>query len=217
MWTNLSHTCENPEASFGGWTWCGKHNRRKYSFWDGEWIHDVTNSLNDDATRHPEGDRPEHWVWFERGQKWKHKYTGVLKSGTKDQNPCPPKKLAWNNMSPRDWTAVINSILLMVHNKHFHENFSKDIVDLQWALQIIGSFSFVKVCTACNNGDCKCKCRYCRNQLDHCSCGNSHNNKRLKVSVCNDTAQIQVPGNLDEPNHWGHLAWKFCQFMDSNH
>jgi len=132
------------------------------------------------------------------------------------QNPCPPKTLAWNTMSPRDWTAIIHSILLMVHNKHFHENFSKEIVDLQWALQIIGTFSFVKVCAACNNGDCKCKCHKCRKQLDRCSCGNNHKNKRLKVTLCNDTAQIQVPDNLDKPNHWGHLAWNFCQFMDSN-
>jgi hypothetical protein len=26
--------------------------------------------------------------------------------------------------------------------------------------------------------------------------------------------QIETPEKLSNPEHWGHLAWKFCQFMD---
>lgn len=28
-------------------------------------------------------------------------------------------------------------------------------------------------------------------------------------------AHVKMPRRLSDPNHWGHLAWKFCEFMDA--
>jgi len=201
LWTNLSKSYVNPNPDFSSWVW---HSDRKI------WRHDTTNCFNSNNQEHPHGDKDGDWK--DVGGLWWHKYTGYYKSKTTGQNPCPPKELAWNTMSPRDWTTVINSILLMIHDKHFCENFSKEIVDLQWALQIVGNVSCIEVCPACTRGDCNCKCRRCNRVVGQCSCMNM---KRQKLVVCHDTTQIEVPDSPDNPNHWGHLSWQFCKFMES--
>eukprot|EP00957_Ditylum_brightwellii_P211673 15366459-Ditylum_brightwellii.AAC.1 len=117
-------------------------------------------------------------------------------------NRCRVKVLTWRNMSPRDWAAVINSILLMAHSKHFCENFGKEIIDLQWVLLTVGSFCFIKACSECKHSNCTCSTK-------------SRVAKTQTCDIYHDMVQIQVPENLEDPNHWGHLAWAYCQFMES--
>mmetsp|Transcript_9610 Transcript_9610/g.13423 ORF Transcript_9610/g.13423 Transcript_9610/m.13423 type:complete len:656 (-) Transcript_9610:280-2247(-) len=159
----------------GSWKW------RPYTQHAGVWHNSSTGEYNADNTVHPEGDKPEHWKWNVCLNKWVHTMTGYSKYGPSDQNPA--NVLSWNNMSPRDWSTAISSILLMTHSKHFCENFGQQIADLQWLVHTPDKFNSV-------------------NRV--------RNQQQSLVGV-----NLKVPDSPSDPNHWGHIVWMFCEYMDN--
>ena len=90
-------------------------------------------------------------------------------------------KNLWDVVSPKNWSYIISSILLMKFDNNFCKKLSKSIVEFEWQQANIATMS----CFSCQQQglQCKCTCLACDYE------------------------------DLSSPNHWGHLAWTFCNIM----
>jgi hypothetical protein len=195
---------------------------------------------------------------------------------------------SWSSLSPRDWTMIWRSILLLSYDKYFCQVFGKEKIILESLAQNanaawVDSLPIFDKCWDCNEpltalpagkqcsscrviytekGDWK-RCSYCfvpppalgfgqsvKNvrKLNgeilngHCGILNGHcgscgwNYRILTTSralmaipfyfngkpvpadpdpLYKANVHIDVPESLSDPKHFGHLMWKFCDFMAS--
>jgi GTPase SAR1 family protein len=127
----------------------------------------------------------------------------------------------WATLSPHDWHTMIGSVLLLAHHsKYIVKNFGRQKIILD-RLQLELSPWFFETSAALekpvsshlkainhkgkmhtiHNSFCKALCG--GNSRDHLLCP-----KKYACSV-----QVHVPECLDILKHWGHLSWKFCEFL----
>lgn len=160
-------------------------------------------SLQPGATgKAPPTQHPFYWTTarttFADGtsQVWINSLTG--RSVTSKKNPDLPQ-LTWNNLSPDDWVTIMNSILLMAHDKHFAVSFGPEMneFDLHKAdklsLQSMGRTRDVRK-EYMAGGYVK---------------GVFVPTDPTKYSLLR---QVEMPESPANEEHWGHLAWMFCQF-----
>ena len=129
----------------------------------------------------------------------------------------------WETMSPHDWHTMIGSILLLSHSKYFIENFGRQKIILDH-LQLKLSPWFFENGLALEKQGTSGHPHYYGNgsmsvihqHFHEALCGTYgvdqvfiHSNS--KKYAC--TVQVHVPECLDDPKHWGHLSWKFCEFL----
>lgn len=157
----------------------------------------------------PTHNLPEHWKWIENRSQWKNTRTGLVVSGNEDENPGF-RLTSWDDMSPRDWISVIDSIMLMSYNKYFCENFGAEIAELKW-LDRTGKFidfhyasSSAKydVIEAANSDD----------ELDRML--NSELAEKDDSNQMTNAMRISVPDSPSDAKHWGHMTWLFGEFMN---
>jgi hypothetical protein len=117
------------------WTW------DNYNY--GCWIMNGSNhqNLNTKSKRPESGMYCSHWEWKEENCKWYNKYdTSDVRDGSKDINPALITT-SWENAQPKDWCTMIYSLLLLKYNKHFCEDFSAEIVELEIRNRLTTRFS----------------------------------------------------------------------------
>lgn len=66
----------------------------------------------------PTQNLPQHWAWNPEKEKWKNTCTGLVVHGNEDENPGF-LLTSWNDMTPRDWITVLDSLMLMSYSRHF--------------------------------------------------------------------------------------------------
>ncbi|CAB9517478.1 expressed unknown protein [Seminavis robusta] len=110
--------------------------------------------------------------------------------------PCYTRSTAnkktWESLSLSDWLALLGSILIMAYNRDFCENFSHENILLS---QLKGRFI-----SCLHLWQIPCDCSTC-----------------LQVSVvaaARSKMKIEVPDNLADEEHWGHVAWKCCKLLE---
>eukprot|EP00980_Cylindrotheca_fusiformis_P002635 scaffold618_cov130-Cylindrotheca_fusiformis.AAC.39 len=91
----------------------------------------------------------------------------------------------WETLAPSDWDTIFFSIQLLSYDKRFCEEFGRELILLNVRMAQVW----------------KARCRSCRVD-EHCSCGTF-------------PSQIEVPDSISDPNHFGCLAKKYCDFMAS--
>ena len=143
------------------------------------------------------------WAYDRASQKWKSKYSNKEVEGAENENPATgpfPGLSNWTGMSPKDWSTVVGSILLLSSRKVFCDTFGQEIIDLDWMTQHANFSS--------NNSLEEYRDYEAGTYIDGVF---SPNNKVRYDRV----VQIKVPESHSDPSHWGHLAWLFCEYMES--
>lgn len=149
---------------------------------------------------------------------WTNQYSDLQVPGNKDENPAERSCAtlsSWSHMSSKDWFSVVKSMLLPCHGNAMAKAFSREIVELEW-VACHGAFSkpddYCFVCKTTSSNCVKPLQEY-RRYMD----GSYQEGKftPLDNAKYQRAVQIQVPDGISDPAHWGHVAWLFCQYMDS--
>ena len=138
------------------------------------------------------------WEWNADNGMWRNKHTLKDKKGSPNVNPAVPSLKGWFNMNEKSRRNILNSVLLMNHERHFCENFGNQILELLWQrdkdnIMKDSDSSWQKKCCHCNQAYTKSS-KY-------------HRRTFMNVSA----------GHPSDPKHYGHLIWLFCRFYDSSH
>ena len=156
----------------------------------------------------PTNNLPEHWKWVESRSQWKNTCTGLVVPGNEDENPGF-QLTSWDDMTPRDWISVIDSIMLMCHNKYFCENFGTEIAELKW-LDRTGKFVDFHYAASATKCDC-IEAANSDDELDRML--NSELVEKDNTDHISNVMKIRVPDSPSDAKHWGHMAWLFGEFM----
>jgi hypothetical protein len=85
---------------------------------------------------HPQsGAYTSHWKWDNRANNWRNRYKPhqvVRGESTKNPALIYHEGFTWKCLYPRDQQIMLSSILLLKYNKIFCEQFSSQILDLEW-------------------------------------------------------------------------------------
>lgn len=118
----------------------------------------------------------------------------------RNQSGVDPSLTKWSDMAPRDWSTIVSSVLLLSRNEHFYTRFGQEVADLEW-LGRMGQFSNLQIAQQYRQYE---KGQYVNGEF-------VPNNPHLYARA----VHLKVPATIEDKNHWGHLAWLFCKFMDS--
>jgi small GTP-binding protein len=167
------------------------------------------------ATKMPLKDSPHHWMRTEKG--WKHVSTGRTTTG--EYNPVSGKPV-WDTLSPFDFCTMCESILVLSSSKLFCTVFGRQKVSLE---RVVTTYH--------------CTTNYLDKRRNEHGYETSDDDNRLRMMLCEWTkgtytgdykfepkypdkyqivAHVEMPEMLSDPNHWGHLAWQLCEFIDSS-
>ena len=167
---------------------------------------------------------PESPFWWKKvqGKEWKNDITG--KESISSKRPGLPP-VTWGTLSPHDWHVIIGSVLLLSFDKNFITNFGPLKICLDTLYSKAGNYwiddikcscaanSEIGLCENCDSGD---------NKRKYSARLNRYLNGNYVDGVFNPTdefkyplvVQLTTPDSLEDPDHFGQLAWKFCQFME---
>ena len=122
----------------------------------------------------------------------------------------------WKLMSPRDWFNVIESTFLLRSNKIFCNKFGAEITDLKFICANVAPIS------RWNDGSVEANIyiayqeKYLKNRTL-----NNDDEKREGFKEFNTIEQqyhnlvrIKMVGSLEDANHWSHLEWMFCNYVE---
>ena len=152
---------------------------------------------------------PEHWKWLENRSQWKNTCTGLVVPGNEDENPGF-RLTSWDDMTPRDWITVIDSIMLMSYNKYFCEHFGAEIAELKW-LDRTGKFVDFHYAASSDRFDCIAAANS-DDELDRML--NSELAAKDDSDLMTNTTRISVPDGPSDAKHWGHMIWLYGEFMN---
>jgi len=173
---------------------CWERNE-KSGTWKNKYTNEVRTGVID---KNPAYKYIDCWNWSETSGNWKNKHTNEIRQGTIDNNPVSPSlsNIAWYIVNLRCWSDIVNSIFLMRHNRHFCEHFGKAISDLEWTRW--------KQNVTDDPIETK-KCFNCRKQMPLPS-----------ALVAARKRSSRIPDHVSDPDHWGHLIWMFCNFLENS-
>ena len=152
---------------------------------------------------------PEHWKWLENRSQWKNTCTGLVVPGNEDENPGF-RLTSWDDMTPRDWITVIDSIMLMSYNKYFCEHFGAEIAELKW-LDRTGKFVDLHYAASSDRFDCIAAANS-DDELDRML--NSELAAKDDSDLMTNATRISVPDSPSDAKHWGHMIWLYGEFMN---
>eukprot|EP00536_Pseudo-nitzschia_multiseries_P010054 jgi/Psemu1/306980/fgenesh1_kg.295_\ len=129
-----------------------------------------------------------------------------------------PKKTTWNNLSPQDWITILSSLSLVWNQMGFVEEFGPARVKLGETLS-----AFHLTFDATSETFTRHR-RFSANLTVSVSAEDSIN--FLLFNTYNDAVsrleankgaifKVEMPKRLDNPRHWGYLAWKYLKFWQT--
>lgn len=151
--------------------------------------------------------------------------------------------LSWSGMSPKDWSAVVSSVSMLSHRKSFHENFGQQVADLDWMARNATFAKPPEYCSGCMSTICTEDFRVTRDyspglygnsgglfyaeKIEHKRPFKDYLEFEQGTYDANGVftpankeqyeclVHVKVPDSPSDPSHWGHLAWLFCEYMES--
>ena len=119
--------------------------------------------------------------------------------------------LDWKALSPFDWQRIFSSVLLLRCKSTFTKLFAQEILVLE---QKQRTFQFHSTC--CSTLTCSSTpCHDPGHKPLILSWNTTHTKEGYKDCFDNDRLAnplVQTFRDLDDPAHWGHVAWWFCNF-----
>ena len=143
---------------------------------------------------------------FEESNTW-NVLTWKTSMGTAERN-----LLDWKALSPFDWQRIFSSVLLLRCESTFSKSFANEILILEQKQRTFQAHSTCCSKLTCSSTPC--------NDPGHKSLMLSwsllsHSKEGYKDCFDNDRLAnplVQTFRDLDDPAHWGHVAWLFCKF-----
>jgi GTPase SAR1 family protein len=163
----------------------------------------------------PPVDNEHHWKRRSTDSGWENIYTGAVVEG--DIKPHRGK-LTWDSLSPLDICTMSQSILLNSYSGSFcfyvgHEKCLLEKIVSDFGSMIHRLESKYDTHFGASQRPANATAILCEWTMG------KFNDKDEFEPLCpakyECVAQIKMPKRLSDPKHWGHLAWMFCQFMDS--
>jgi GTPase SAR1 family protein len=168
----------------------------------------VTDKYRGVAKDKPLYDNAHHWEHIRVGV-WKNKYT--MEEIISKHNPVSEKEI-WYDLSLLDFKVALESILLLSYNKTFCLKLGPEKLRMD---SFIRKFDILKeryltgedfahfhhefyTLFDCISGECNDDGEFVPKNVD-----------RHDVFV-----HVKMSDEISNPEHWGHLTWKFCEFMD---
>jgi hypothetical protein len=161
------------------------------------------------------------------------KFDNILKPPPTDFSSASEfgTEAVWTSLTPKDFCAISESILLLSYSRMFCSYFGREKVLLE---RIVSQYNDLvhyldntyahlgKGCKANLKGKSRQDTLLMRraHTLLVKALQGSHNDKgefvpkyphQYKMVV-----HVEMPRRLSDPSHWGHLAWQFCEFMDAH-
>ena len=106
-------------------------------------------------------------------------------------------KLSWEGLSPHEWKTIASCLLLFSHCDIFTGEFAKQKIELE---QLVMKCVSIETTTQ-YGGFLHCpamqRLRQCMNTRDR--------------FMCRLVFRLDIPHA--DPSHWGHVVWKYCDFM----
>jgi len=129
--------------------------------------------------------------------QWTNIVSGKVVKSMK--NPDLPRP-TWSNLSPDDWMTIVNSFSVLMYEKHFAENFGPEWNELDMMK------TEITLLLASDARSMQIRKDYLSGAFVK---GIFTPKDKTKYSL---VRQIELPESLANPEHWAHLAWKYCQF-----
>jgi hypothetical protein len=158
----------------------------------------------DHATPHK--DQAQHWKRV-GVDSWKNMYTEEVK-----KSMCNPvtNKEDWYDLSMRDFEIAFESALLASSCKPFSLYLGREKIRMESLLR-----QFDSLRASYNNDPKSINDAY--RYMFECIAG-TYNNYGKFVPADMDRyvafVRFKMPDQISEPEHWGHLAWMFCEYME---
>lgn len=119
-------------------------------------------------------------------------------------------KTTWENLSPRDWITILESISLVWNNSWFIEDFGPEKIKLDAALcWFRNSFDNYGMPYVQKNhpGD---------DSIDELESFFLLELYKTRIRSGGEDAltKVKMPKSLSHPSHWGNLAWKYIKFCN---
>jgi len=120
-----------------------------------------------------------------------------------------PETIEWTNLSPEEWMIILESLLLVWDQKCFVDGFGLDKMKLSAVLNSLyttfrpGFGISHESCITSNPMDRVCLRAY-REEI-----------KLNKKESAIYKTRFDNPDSLDNPSHWGFLAWKYFNFCEN--
>lgn len=161
------------------------------------------------------------FLWEKDGDRWKNKITKEVKESA--TNPGIPHP-TWKLLSPQDWFTIIQSLLLLKHSKYFCQRFGREIASME-RLASSGKAAVILLAATSQSYDgnqAEGGFHYHFHQVVNRLSEYSKGFYRNRVFTPEDetkyalVSQVEMPKDLTDPEHWGHLGWKLCEFMEKS-
>ncbi|KAG7351279.1 small GTP-binding domain protein [Nitzschia inconspicua] len=114
--------------------------------------------------------------------------------------------MEWKNLSPQDWITILSSILLPSNEMEYYKEFGVEKVMAESQL-----FGLIEAYNLKAKGF-------------HAYLSSSEEEylEEARKSTMSEDAKaaifkVEMPSNLDDPKHWGHLGYKYVCFRRSQH
>jgi hypothetical protein len=153
----------------------------------------------------PFGDFGHYWkrVGIE---SWKNKYTEEVKN-----SKCNPVTLKedWFDLSMRDFEIAFASILLASSSKAFCLHFGREKMRMDSLMRKFDALQEMYSLSCPDAARFRCMFRSLAGSYDDDGEFSPINTDKYEIFV-----HLKLPKQISDPEHWGHLVWKFCEFME---
>jgi hypothetical protein len=175
-------------------------------YFDEQWKYAYDGSTLSARTNQPPQNDAHHWNRIGM-ESWKNKFTGE-QINTK-YNPVT-KQVDWFELSMRDFEIAFASILLASSCKPFWLHFGREKIRME---SLLRQFDGLRTLFIDPNSESEFFIMFSSIAGTYNDDGNfvPTEFERYKVFV-----HFDMPDEISDPEHWGHLAWMFCEFMEKS-
>jgi hypothetical protein len=176
------------------------------------WRRTINGTINDSSCSTSTGDRNQPYgsyahYWYRVGiESWKNKYTEEVKESK--YNPVTMQE-DWFDLSMCDFEIAFASILLASSSKVFSVHFGREKMRMDSLMRKFAALQKMYSISCSNASHFLCLFR---------SIAGKYNDDGEFVPNRQDIYDIfvhfKMPKQISDPDHWGHLVWKFCEFME---
>ena len=180
------------KEDFVEWQWCAH-----YGYWQ-----DPAGQSGSSTANVPPNYRSCKY-WEKHGDGWKHKYTQKVITSLDHAFAKP----TWQGLSPHDWKVIASSLLLCSQHDAFVEDFAKQKIELEQMLAECTAILTVAKYGQSNSNELK--------KLNEFMAGSFVDDAFIPSNEIKHklVVRLSIPESPANPSHWGHLVWKYCQFM----
>jgi hypothetical protein len=122
-----------------------------------------------------------------------------------------PDKIQWENLSPHDWITILFSIVLASKNIEFSQSFGRELSSIEELLLHLRLHYEPKVFLI----DDEYPYEITSDKQDSYIFAYRKMDVDANINIKKAIVKLEMPEDLSNPCHWGHIAWKCVRFSRS--